>query len=184
MTPTEVRIVEAALGLIAQHGLGGVSMTGVAGAAGVSRQTLYNHFPGVEEIVTAILEQHQGESLDRLDALLATEDRASGRLELLIRHQAAVVGHPGHGPELARALSAGAREILLQYEASLTDRIVGILADGIACGEFRGDLDPGRDAVLLLRMLDGLADLARSVPDDRAAAVTGALQMVHGAVVA
>jgi TetR/AcrR family transcriptional regulator, regulator of autoinduction and epiphytic fitness len=48
-------IVDAAEHLFLEHGFGGVSMDDLAEAAGVARRTLYNQFPGKEEIFREML---------------------------------------------------------------------------------------------------------------------------------
>src|SRR3954466_1769583 len=48
-------IVDAAERLFVQGGFGGVSMDDLAEAAGVARRTLYNQFPGKEEIFREML---------------------------------------------------------------------------------------------------------------------------------
>jgi AcrR family transcriptional regulator len=47
MTSADDRIIDAALSLIGERGLGEVTMVEVARRAGVARQTLYNHYPDV-----------------------------------------------------------------------------------------------------------------------------------------
>lgn len=49
-------IVQAAIGEFREHGFNGTSMDRVAAAAGVSKRTVYNHFPSKEELFEAILE--------------------------------------------------------------------------------------------------------------------------------
>jgi AcrR family transcriptional regulator len=58
-------ILEAARKLIAAHGFGGFTSADLARHAGVSRRTVFNHFPSVEEAILAALSQ---ELMDRADA--------------------------------------------------------------------------------------------------------------------
>ncbi|HEU4894721.1 MAG TPA: helix-turn-helix domain-containing protein, partial [Acidimicrobiia bacterium] len=44
-------IQEAAVRLISERGMPNVAMSAVAEEAGVSRQTVYNHYPDLESIV-------------------------------------------------------------------------------------------------------------------------------------
>lgn len=48
-------IVEAAIAEFREHGFNGTSMDRVAAAAGVSKRTVYNHFPSKDELFEAIL---------------------------------------------------------------------------------------------------------------------------------
>ena len=159
-TSATERIVTAALGLIAERGLGGVTMTAVAEAAGVARQTLYNHFPTVDHIIGAVVEQHQAEGLERLQTMLATVDSPAGRIEHLVRHAAAVAaeGHPS--VNMLYGLSTPVRRTLESHQRGVRDLIVSALRDGVDRGDFRADLDASRDALLLQRILDAVGELA------------------------
>lgn len=181
-TSAAERIVSAALGLIADRGLGGVRMTAVAEAAGVARQTLYNHFPNVDSIIGAVIESHQAASLQQLQAVLATVDSPTGRLEHLVRHAAAVAAE-GH-PSVAAlyGLSAQVRQTLDAHRQDMKELVATTLRDGVERGEFRPDLDPTGDAVLLQRMLDGVGELGAGSPEDVAAVVSTATRTVIAAV--
>jgi len=52
-TPTEERILTAALGLIGRRGVRRLGMQEIAEAAGVSRGTLYRYFPSKDHVLTA-----------------------------------------------------------------------------------------------------------------------------------
>ena len=80
------RIIEAALSLIAQQGLGGVTMSGIADTAGVARQTLYNHYPDIDSIVAEAISRHNRESIDLLEASQRVVDLPEDKLEQLVRH--------------------------------------------------------------------------------------------------
>ena len=49
--PPVDRITAAALTLVAERGMSGVTMSAVAAEAGVARQTVYNHFSDVDAII-------------------------------------------------------------------------------------------------------------------------------------
>lgn len=162
---TRSRIVEAALALIAERGMTGVTMKAVAIAAGVSRQTLYNHYSDVDGIVSDSLQAHQQGSLDDLRTLLATIESPSSRLEHLVRHSGAIgVHHHPVGP-LGQALSAEARSSLRSYDEELSAIIAGTLQAGIGEGAFRRDIDVARDAQLVKGMLDATVELAAKDPE-------------------
>ncbi|HEX9994053.1 MAG TPA: TetR family transcriptional regulator [Acidimicrobiales bacterium] len=57
---TRDAIVDAAYAVIASDGMARLSMSEVARRAGVSRQTLYRHFPSRQELLTAVvLREHR-----------------------------------------------------------------------------------------------------------------------------
>ncbi len=174
------RIIHAALGLIVEHGIGGVTMSAVARQAGVARQTLYNHYPDIESIVYAAVDAHQRESLDQLSELIRTVDSPSGRLEHLVRHTAAVAAH-SH-PNFKHGFSSKHQELLAQYDRGFRTLVEAALRDGVKTREFRADIDPRPDAVLLQRMIEGAGELVSNDPDNGAATVTTAVKTVLAAV--
>jgi AcrR family transcriptional regulator len=78
-TPAQNRIVDAALDLFAEHGVGGTSLQMIADAIGVTKAAVYHQFKSKDEIVLAAA----GAELARLEALIdAAEiepDRARAR---------------------------------------------------------------------------------------------------------
>ena len=179
---TRSRIVGAALELIAEQGMTGVTMKAVAGAAGISRQTLYNHYSDVDAIVAGSLEAHQQANLDELRTMLATIESPSGRLEHLVRHAGAVGAHHHPMGVLGQALSAEARSLLVKYDDDFSAVIAEVLQAGIDAAAFRGSIDVARDARLVVRMLDAIAELAAAEPDRLHEIVAAATRTVMGAV--
>lgn len=109
---TEDRIITATLRLIAEVGLGSVTMRRVAETAGVARQTLYNHYPDIDSIVATAISRHHDESMWMLDAALRVVDDPAGKLEQLVRHVVSIGAHAHHAPGIESGLSANARETL------------------------------------------------------------------------
>ena len=174
------RIVHATLGLIVEHGVNAVTMSAIAREAGVARQTLYNHYPDVESIVTAAMETHQRESLETLTKLMRTIDSPAGRLEHLARHTAAVAAH-GH-PTFRYGFSSRHQELVAEHDRGVRALVAAALTDGMADGQFRADLDPQRDALLVQRMIDAAGELVDDDPDDAATAVAATVRTVLAAV--
>ena len=181
-TDTRSRIIEAALGLIAERGMTGVSMKAVANAAGISRQTLYNHYADVGAIVAGSLEAHQQANLDELRNMLATIESPSGRLEHLVRHVGAVGAHHHPTGVLGQALSAEARSLLGKYDEDFSAVVADVLQAGIDGGAFRQTIDVARDGRLLMRMLDGTAELAAGDPEHLQEVIATATRTVLAAV--
>ncbi|MDH3259675.1 MAG: TetR/AcrR family transcriptional regulator [Acidimicrobiia bacterium] len=151
-TPQE-QIAEAALTLISERGLAGVTMSAVAREAGVARQTLYNHYPDLESIVTAAIEQHERLGLFQARQLLEGHEGAAAKLEQLIRH-AVVMGAHGHAPaSLESSLSPRAQEGLRIHRSHTREMVIEILEEGVAEGVFRPDLDPEIDAIFIQEVL-------------------------------
>ena len=157
-------------------------MSAIAREAAVARQTIYNHYPDVETIAAAAVEQHQRESTDGLTSVLATIDSPQGRLEHLVRHAAANAAH-GH-PTIKQGFSIELQSVIDGYDQALRSHIESILHDGVAHRAFRNDLDPARDATVIHRMIEAAAELVAADPKSAADIVTTVTATVLAAVVA
>ena len=186
MTPaprsTDDRIIDAALTLIAREGFGAVTMRSIAETAGIARQTLYNHYPGIDSIVLEAIRRHNRESTRLLESALRVVDDPVAKLEQLIRHVVSVGAHAHHAPGIEHALSADARAMLGEYHDVLDGVIRRILEEGIRSGAFRPDLSPDLDAALVRSMLGGLTEQTARTPD-RAAAIAATGTRTIGAAV-
>ena len=165
------RIMGATFELVAEEGLGAVTMTAIAGRADVARQTLYNHFTDVEQIVIAGIDGYNDIGFTHLTELLEATATTEAKLDLLVRHTVAATSH-GHGvADLRTALSAGARAHLDQHVTSFRSLIASIIADGVADGSLRESADPGVYAVLVEGLLLAAGNLVLD-EDDPAVAAT------------
>ena len=181
-SPTRQRIIDATLTLMLEHGLSGVTMTAVADTAGVARQTLYNHFPDVEQIVAAALEAHQTDDMASLRAVLLTIDRPQAQLEHLVRHAAATGVHHPPLAGVHHGLSATGQARLRDHERSMHAVIEDVLRAGIADGSFRSGLVIDRDAALIRHMLVAVTEMAHADPESVAEIAAAASQTVTAAV--
>jgi AcrR family transcriptional regulator len=179
---TDDRIIEAALGLIAQDGLGAVTMLRVAEAAGVARQTLYNHYPDIDSIVTEAISRHNRESIRLLEDSLRVVDEPADKLEQLVRHVVAVGAHAHHAPGIEQGLSLDARSTLHEYHDALSRCICEILDEGRRRGVFRDDLISDIDTLLIRHMLNGLAGQAAATPESAATLATVGTRTILAAV--
>jgi len=168
------RIIEATFALVAERGLGGVTMTEIADRAGVARQTLYNHFSDVEQIIVTGIEQYAQTGFAHLVDLLDATGTAEAKMELLARYTVAQGSH-GHGVEdLRSALSPEARAHIDRHQSDFRTLVASIIGGGIADGSFDDGLDPDRHAVLIQGLLLSASDLVADGGDsaDVAAMVT------------
>lgn len=162
------RIIGATLALINERGLGGVTMSGIAEAAGVARQTLYNHYPDIDSIVATAISRHNRDSIELLESALAVADSPEDKLDQLVKHVASVGAHAGHSLDIQYGLSAGTRASLSEYGELVSSHIRDLLATGIESGAFRSDLVPEWDTVLVRHLLSGIAALATRFPAEAA----------------
>jgi AcrR family transcriptional regulator len=72
---TRAHLIETATGLFAAHGYDGTSIEAVLAGSGVSRGSLYHHFPGKEALFLAVMEEVGTRTAQPvLDAMLTAPD--------------------------------------------------------------------------------------------------------------
>jgi AcrR family transcriptional regulator len=81
----QTRILDAALQLIAEHGVGGTSLQMIADAIGVTKAAVYHQFKTKEQIVIALTERELGGLEEALEAAEAHDHRSTAREVLLDR---------------------------------------------------------------------------------------------------
>lgn len=167
---TTERIITAALSLIADRGLGSVTMVDVARSAGVARQTLYNHYTDVDCIVADVITHHNQESISQLRSVVAVADTATAKIEQLVLHIARISTHHGHTIDFEHSLAPEHRATLVDYNQALDDLITEIITGGQEQGEFRSSLDPVTDSTVIRYALTGISNVVNTNPDDVASA--------------
>lgn len=138
---TDERILAAALEHLAEHGVGKLSVDGVARAAGVSKATIYRRWSDKNDLVTAAvasipmtpIEEFAGDTRARLVQLLDyVRTHMIDRPGIAVLHE--VFAEEPRNPELARLF----RERKVQPRRASTRQV---LVEGIAAGDLREDLD-------------------------------------------
>lgn len=111
------RIVETTLMLIAEHGGAGVTMAAIAERAGISRQTVYNHFPDISSVAEAALEMHATAMAEALRGQIADAGTPADQLAAIARFT--IEASAGHAPlALETVLTAEARDRLARHAVS------------------------------------------------------------------
>lgn len=77
---TRQRLLDAALTLFSHRGYAATGIREILQMAGVTQPTLYHHFNDKASVLQALIEQHYGESQNRLAEILATEPTVAGKL--------------------------------------------------------------------------------------------------------
>lgn len=79
--PEQVRraLLDNAARMAAEHGIAGVTVQAVAGAAGVTKGGLFHHFPNKKAMVDAVFDDLLEQCGQRIDALLAEDPVQHGR---------------------------------------------------------------------------------------------------------
>ncbi len=145
------RIVAAATDAFGEKGLA-ADMKEIADRAGVAVGTLYRHFPGKEEMLTAILREAIAGKLAGIDAAEAIADPLAA-LRFLLTHEYARVERYGW---LTEATVSGqlppACTASLHADVQRLDyagRFERLIERGVRAGQLRADLDVRAAAAML-----------------------------------
>jgi TetR/AcrR family transcriptional regulator len=144
-------LLRAALEEFAQEGLSGARVDAIAEAAGVNKALLYYYFHDKDALYGAVLDEFFSRFLDRLIVVL---DRPAPPGERFLRYVRAHFDTVAESPHYARIfigemMSAGrggslhVERLFATYLQPIAARVIGVLQEGIAQGEFRA-LDPGQ----------------------------------------
>jgi AcrR family transcriptional regulator len=168
-------ILEAARALLSQKGYAAMSMDDLAGQVGISKPTLYSHFPTKDDLVvkTAVSE------MERFIALIETDIEEQTPLQRLmvvmhniIQFHAEKVGIEPRAwtPELFQLLCS--HEEAMNGIRRIDAAIVSLVQAAVASGEIDRRLDPATVASAFFALASALrhAHFARGGPPHPAAA--------------
>jgi TetR/AcrR family transcriptional regulator of autoinduction and epiphytic fitness len=132
-------IVRAAVEEFRTAGFEATSMDRIAAAAGVSKRTVYNHFPSKEELFSHILEELWASSIASVDLPYRTDVALDEQLRQLLMQKLALLADPNfidlarvamaeiiHSPERAQGIVCRMGE----KEGGVTAWIRAAIADG------------------------------------------------------
>jgi AcrR family transcriptional regulator len=123
-TPTEERILTAALGLIGRRGVRRLGMREISEAAGVSRGTLYRYFPSKDDVLAAAAAYDERRFSTGLDEVLAAVTVPAERIGVFIAYAFDFIrSHP------ARSLFESEPEFVLSYLLDHLPALRGELMD-------------------------------------------------------
>jgi AcrR family transcriptional regulator len=146
---TELRILDAAAALIPMHGIDGLTLTGIAKQAGVSRPTVYRRWPGTDEVVRAALLRTTIGLIEQLGS--APSDRAE-IVESIVRFSRLFRTDPIFGTLLRRQPEVFTR-YSLQRIGSSQRLILRWLAESVASGQQAGSVRPGDEQQIAVMLL-------------------------------
>jgi len=150
-------ILTAAERLFVERGYRGISMREIADEVGVTKAALYYHFRDKEQLFVALLTN----ALDEFGALVeqcrATERSRRAQIEAIVKQIMALPPERRASlrlasQELGNLDAATRQQFIEQYHAQFIGRIITILTEGVAHGEFR-PIDPQIGAWALLGMM-------------------------------
>jgi AcrR family transcriptional regulator len=152
-SPTEERILTAALGLIGRRGVRRLAMQEISEAAGVSRGTLYRYFPSKEDVLAAAADLDEQRFRVGLDEVLAGATGPQQRIAAFMSYAFAFIR--SHS---ARSLFESEPGFVLSY---LLDHLPSLRAEllvrlgedlGAVPAVAAGDLDREELADLIVRL--------------------------------
>ncbi len=157
------RLLQAAAALIAEGGLGALTVAEVGRRAGYSRGIAHHHFGSKDALVAELVGQVEREFTD---ATRPARHRTSA-VEAVVETAAVFIGMLRRLPTIHRAflvLWSGAvvsppsvRSLLVDSDAAFRRTITRIVVAGQAAGDVRADVDSRAFAVGLLGQLRGIA---------------------------
>jgi AcrR family transcriptional regulator len=143
-------IAHTAMTLLIEGGGSGLSMSGLAQAAGISRPTLYRYYPDMESVLVGVAELvAQHDEAFAAEVLAEADPRDQLRAFLDAVTDPIAHGHPS-AIELEAALPPEGRKLLHAHEDRGRELLVGILKRGVQAGYFAADVNPDTDALFIL----------------------------------
>jgi len=188
------QIIDAAVELFDARGYAATTIDEVAAKAGVAKGSVYNYFENkdklFQQVVAATLASAEADTAALLEAPLPARQKLEGLVDYWHRRL-------GHHVKIGRLvlefMLGAARHQGGEMAATLREvfdawrqRIAGVLAQGVAGGQFPADLDCARAASLIMGLLDGVeieSILGIGVPVDEAF-VAGVKRAILGALAA
>jgi TetR/AcrR family transcriptional regulator, fatty acid metabolism regulator protein len=176
---TEVRreqIVEAAMGLIAAHGVRRVSMGALARRVGLVPSALYRHFKNKDEILQAAMQLVRRRAEENMKEVCDLTPNALERLEQLLRRMIKMVRELQAMPRIVFSESVTSdhperKAEVYEMLKGILGQIENILRRGQERGEIRPNLDPKAlavmfwglipSSVILWHVSDGRFDVTR-----------------------
>ena len=153
-SPGEAAILSAGVRLFAEQGFDGVSMRGIAQAAGVSKANIYHHFSSKEALYLAILRSSAAETAALVENLADGTGNFDERLKDFSKaYQQHLFDRRLSSRLLLRETLSGdeqkGKKIADQVVGNVFRRMISILRAGQESGVLRDDLDPTLCAFLL-----------------------------------
>jgi TetR/AcrR family transcriptional repressor of nem operon len=167
---TRQHIIQQAATLFNQRGYIGSSISDVMQCTGLQKGGIYRHFQSKEQLALAAFDYAQQQNTSQLVAAVAAETDAVQKLLAFISAFHTLTLHPpvpGGCPILNTIVDSddgdpALRERVVAVVSGWQQLIERIVADGVARGSLRRDIDPQAVATVLIAALEGGILLARA----------------------
>jgi TetR/AcrR family transcriptional regulator, fatty acid metabolism regulator protein len=161
---SEVRrdqIVQAALAIIAQRGVGSLTTAALAGEAGISEANLYRHFKNKDEIYMATVSQVQEMIGNNLEKALAGSSDPVVILKRFFTLQIELMEKNSGIPRLMFSeelhVHQHMRERILKTMYTVSEKLTSLVRSGQRSGMVRTDIDAPTTILMFVAMIQGLA---------------------------
>lgn len=148
------QIAQAALRIIGEVGLPGLSIAKIAQQVGISASNIYRHYANKEEVIDAVLDLVQHWLMDNIHAACAENTSSLKRLQVILeRHANMLKENPGVLLLMISAAQHGKKpevhNIITQYQAALST----IITQGQNSAELNSESPPQTLALMLIGIL-------------------------------
>lgn len=165
---TREDLIETTRELLWERGYNATSPRAILTASGVGQGSMYHHFHGKEALAQAAIERNKMEMRDQVIAELTTGQTAIERLRTYLLRERQVLkgcrfGRLAQDPDVLQSptLQAEIKEMFEWIQQQLT----GVIAAGIAAGEFHAHIDAAKTGAAIAATLQGAYVLARAEQD-------------------
>lgn len=171
---TKQALLDAALLVFSRDGFTASRLVDIAAEAGVTRGAIYHHFESKANLYLALLERAEAEQQAVMQAAVEEGGTiAAITRRIMARSFAALAHRPTFRRVMALSLFkvadseelAALEEKRRQEAVTLIEAIAGIMAQGVAAGDFRADLDPRTAARAFIAYQQGVTRLWLANPE-------------------
>ncbi|MGC8464214.1 MAG: TetR/AcrR family transcriptional regulator [Acidimicrobiales bacterium] len=155
------RILDAVLELLREHGAANVTMSRLAGRAGLSRPTLYHYFPDIDAVLTAWVGREVERSVTAMMAEAVSIEDPLARVAHLVHVQVEAFASQQHRLSVEHFEAETGSPALRQEVTEQMDPLRQLLAETISQAQQLGLVHPRVDATFGAELLLGMLGAAR-----------------------
>lgn len=148
---TTDRLLDAFSQLVMERGYAAVSLSDVAGRAGLARTAIYNYYEDREALLFSWTEREVRRTLAILEEEIASVERSADKLAAFVRLQLVdfATRHLPPGQEVIEFLRPETYGRFMDHLRPVEEALRAILKEGAASGEF-ADIDPDRTIPMIM----------------------------------
>jgi len=167
--------LQAARDLIANGGVGALTVRGISGKIGVTEAAIYRHVDSKEQVLTLLIEDVRQTVLASVEETVAPESTAMQKLEhLLEKHLSFIESRRGVSfvviAEAAQFQESAVRRAGKKLVEDYLAVVEGIISEGIESGEVESSINPSASATMFFGIIQ--ASVTRWLFDSEAHPLT------------